>query len=367
MKIRNTLFAASAMALLAAPLLAQTRSPEVDALDAQLPGTIINDPTSLGWATQGAGLQKKSVTGADIPGGGAATRFTVPRAGAHPYDIAANVPILTAIAKGEDVTVGFWARTISASTTDGKATLNLRFQHNADPWPGFGDSSLSIGNEWKWYEMTANSTIDIPRGPGIMAFQLSAAKQSIEIGQTIVIKGARSIQPNVTAGPAPKLEMPPQLEGKGRLINRAESRAWGFNGAASTHSAFSDKGVYMGQATRFTSPSVGTNRWDIGANVVIEEAIKTGDVLHIAVTARTVSAATEDGKGLVGIRVQDNSAAGYPGFAENAFKPGVNWQLIQIRTTATRDIPAGAAAIALHFAGAQQVVDIGPVYVLKVN
>jgi hypothetical protein len=84
----------------------------------------------------------------------------------------------------------------------------------------------------------------------------------------------------------------------------------------------------------------------------------------IAIAARTESAATPDGKAKVGVRVQSNTPP-FDGFAQNSFTVGPNWQLIRIRTTATQGFAPGTASVALHFAGAAQVVDIGPVYVLK--
>jgi hypothetical protein len=82
------------------------------------------------------------------------------------------------------------------------------------------------------------------------------------------------------------------------------------------------------------------------------------------VAARTVSAATEDGKGRVGLRVQQASAP-YDGFGDASFSVGPNWQLIRLRTTATAELAQGNGVVALHFAGAQQVVDVGPVYVIR--
>lgn len=367
MKLRHAIIAAALVALIPAAVLAQTRNPQVEALDAQLPGTIINDPTSLAWLPQGPDLKIQSVKGGDIPGGGAAARYTIPHAGAHPYDSGVNVPLTAAIAKADVVTVGFWARAVSADTGDGNAIVGVRVQRNEDPWPGFIDTKLTIGRQWNWYEASAMSDIDIPVGKGIVALQLGGSKQVIEIGQAIVVKGASSIQPQAGATGAVALEMPPALVGKGTLLNQPQSRNWGYTGPGSCHADLADKTIFMGQATRFTSPSVGANPWDISANVPLSGEIKTGDVLLIALAVKTVSAGTDDGKALVGIRVQDNSASDYAGFADNKFKAGANWQLIQLRTTATRDIAPGSAVVALHFAGAQQVVDVGPVYVLKVN
>jgi len=64
------------------------------------------------------------------------------------------------------------------------------------------------------------------------------------------------------------------------------------------------------------------------------------------------------------MRIQDNTPP-YDGFAENIFKVGQKWQLIRINTVAPRDIPAGTAQVALHFAAEVQSIDVGPVYVFK--
>ena len=104
--------------------------------------------------------------------------------------------------------------------------------------------------------------------------------------------------------------------------------------------------------------------WDLGASIPIAEAIKTGDKLLIAVAARTENAAAPDGKGKVAIRVQGANPP-YDGFADNSLAIGPNWQLIRLKTIATRDFAPGQATVALHFAGAVQAVDIGPVYVIK--
>ena len=65
--------AAGLIAGLALPIAAAAQADNAAALaelEASLPGTLINDPTSLAWNTQGDGLEVDSVTGAEIPGGG---------------------------------------------------------------------------------------------------------------------------------------------------------------------------------------------------------------------------------------------------------------------------------------------------------
>jgi hypothetical protein len=110
----------------------------------------------------------------------------------------------------------------------------------------------------------------------------------------------------------------------------------------------------------------GTYRWDVGTHIPLEQGIAEGDRLLIAIAARAEAASSADGAALVGFRIQ-NGDPPYAGFAENQFKVGPKWQLIRVRTVAAETIPEGKAQIALHFAEMPQTVDIGPVYVLKLD
>jgi len=366
--------AAAAMAVSsAAP--AQDLSPELQALDAKLPGVLINDPTRLDWATQGLGFKSKGVTDATIPGGGAAVQFDIAKADAKPYSIQAFVPLLSKVAKGDTVTVGFYARALAAETADGKGVISVRFQQNSDPWPGFGDAAVKVGSDWEWHEVSGVSNINIAREVAVVALQLAGAKQTIQIGQAIVVKGAPAILgaadparqgDAAIAALAESVELPPPLKDAGRLIDRPDLRGWGNSGPAGSFAELDDKTIWLGKATRFTVTQKGQNRWDVATSIPLRDGIAVGDKLLIAVAAKTVSASAADGKALVGVRVQSSDPPN-AGFADHLVAVGPNWQLIRLETTATQAIAEGKATVALHFAEAPQVVDIGPVYVFKVN
>jgi hypothetical protein len=49
-----------------------------------------------------------------------------------------------------------------------------------------------VAAPWRGYEIAAKATVAIPAGKGVVGFQLSGAKQTIEIGQTIVLSGTKS-------------------------------------------------------------------------------------------------------------------------------------------------------------------------------
>jgi hypothetical protein len=361
--IRNSwLMMAGAMAALTAPP-AQAQQPDLAALDAQIPGTLLNDPTSLAWGRQGETLRVESLTDPAIPGGGAANRYRISRAGPNPYSAQASVEILQDIDKGDTVTVGFWARSVEPAS----GTLGLRIQRNADPWPGFADTTLTIGPEWKWHEVSAPATVDIAKGNGTLVFNLAGARQTIDIGQAIIVKGAASIAgtaPAATPAPAATVELPEPLRGAGRLVNNPAQRGWRNVGRAGAWQDRAEPAVWLGQATRFTSSSAGSE--DVTTTIPLGTAVTAGAKYLVAVVARTESAATDDGKALVGVRVQDSQPPN-PAFANAAFKVGPTWQLVRIPVTATADLPADRAEIVLDFARAVQAVDIGPVYVLKVE
>ena len=350
----------------AAPAAAGERqpTPELQALDDALPGRLINDPSALDWATFGSILKAKNVKSPDIPGGGAAVQFALQSPGTAPYDAGANVPIRTALGSKRDYVVAFWARTIKSDAPDGKGRISVRFQQNVAPYAGFGDTALTIGSEWQLYEVAAQGDRDIARGQAVLGLQLAGARQTIEVGQVIVVEGATTIRRAAApTAPAADPELPPQLVGKGDLLNDPANRDWLLYGAAQSAKATTTN-VYGRVATLLTVGTASTNAYDAGASVPLPGAIAEGDRLRIAILARAVSAATPDGQGKLAIRLQQKDAP-YDGFADNILIVGPNWRLYQIGTTATRALAPGQGQLALHTAGAEQALEIGPVYVLR--
>jgi hypothetical protein len=351
------------------PAVAQQPNAQLQALDDALPGTLINDPSKLDWPIFGPGVTSKVVKSPDIPGGGGAIQITSPKVAAHIYDIGANAPITAAVKSGQRIVIAFYARTVSAETPSGKGKLGLRVQQNAAPYPGFGDTVLDIGTDWQLYEVRATSNIDIAKGLAVVNFQFSGAKQSIQIGQTIIVEGADSIKTvSKTAAAIPTGPLPlmlPQLEGKGKLINDpAVQKNWAFYGSGLSQKEVPAKTLPTGSAIAVNVGTVGKNVYDAGASIPFDEAVVEGDVLTVAFMARTLSADTENGAGKVALRVQRNVPP-YPGFGDNTLAIGPNWKLYQLRTQARQDIPKGEGAVSLQLAGARQELEFGPLYVFN--
>jgi hypothetical protein len=358
-------------ALLAVPtvVVAQQPNAELQALDDALPGTLINDPTSLDWDVFGTGHTSKPIKDEGIPGGKAALQITVPKAGTTLYEVGVNAPITAVIKSGTDVVVAFYARTVSASTSDGNGLIGVRFQQNSAPFPGFGDTTFVIEKEWKLYQMTAKATVDIPKGQAVVGFQLSGAKQVIEIGQTIVAAGTTSL---TTKSGKPEqsatTELLPQLQGKGQLISNPANREWPVYGPGATNKVVPSPNIpgTGGTALLVRTAAATATAHEIGAIVPITEAIAEGDVLLIAVLARTAPGGTVDGISKLGIRVQANKVP-YPGFGDNVLTLGPTWRLLQIRTQAKMPIAAGEGVLSLHFGAAAQGIEVGQVYVINTS
>jgi hypothetical protein len=357
---------AAAISAVPAPAIAEQPNAELQALDDALPGTLINDPTRLDWDVFGTGQSSKSVKGDDIPGGKAALQISVPKAGSTLYEVGANAPIAAGIKTGTDVVVAFYARTVSAGTSDGKGRIGVRFQQNAAPYPGFGDTVLVIEKEWRLYEVATKSNVSIPKGQAVVGFQLSGAKQVIEIGQTIVVSGATSLttKSNKTVQSA-TTDLLPQLQGKGKLISNPADKDWSFFGAGGLRSTVPSPNIpgTGGSAMLVKTNAPSANAYDVGANIPITDAIAEGDILLIAILARTAPDSSPDGSSKLGIRVQLNEVP-YPGFGDNVLTLGPTWRLLQIKTQAKTAIAAGKGALALHFGAAAQAIEVGQVFVI---
>ena len=161
--------------------------PVLSALDGELPGWLINDPSSLDWAVYGDRVQVKPVQDETIPGGGAALRLTSRKAG-DPWSAGVNVPLIADIEEGRPVVIGFWARSVG-----GLGELLVRFQQNREPYPGFGDTEVPLTEEWRFIEVSGIADRAIKQSDAIVTIQFGAAKQTVEIGQALVLVGSESI------------------------------------------------------------------------------------------------------------------------------------------------------------------------------
>ena len=379
----KSVFAVAALAIAGAvspPVSANQNA--LEQLDAQLPGELVNDPTRLDWESYGE-IERSVNLDETIPGGGAAIQFTVKRANEFIYTAGTNVPLTKSVPRGGTITIGFYARAISAETSDGKGVLRVRFQQNAAPYPGFGEQTLAIGNEWEWYEVTAEAEQALRVKDGIVALQFGRTRQVLEIGQTIVVSGSERIaseqpenqlqpaameQPKPSPTPIPVVReeslIPEPLEGAGELLNDPRRGDWRIVGDIASALERDEPAIWLNRATRFTVATPSGDPDALSLAIPLNEPIKAGENLLIAVAGRTEQAITNDRRARVDAKI-DDLEPGRGNFAQAIFPLGEDWQLIRLRARSQRAYEPGGAELVLSFAGAAQIVDIGPVYVFR--
>lgn len=342
-------------------------TPELQAFDDALPGTLVNDPSRLDISFYGA-QESRPVRGADIPGGGGALRVTVRSVGATPYETGGSLPVRAAIRRGERYTVAFYARSERANLPDNQARVGIRLQENVAPYGGFGDQVVTIGPAWQLYEVSGVADRDIPAGGAVVGFQLGHAAQIVDIGQVIVVEGVASIRTTAPAAAAPVSpealtiieETPPQLIGRGPAVNDPTNRRWAAYGGVTATPVTTN--VFGRVATRFDVPTAGAQPYAAGASLTIGRELIAGRTLLLGFLARTTAASAADGQGRITVRLQQATEP-YDGFGDSQLTITGNWRLYQLRITAAQALPA-TAQIAFHLAAQQQSVEIGPVFLL---
>lgn len=350
---------------IALPVMVKADEAALAALQAQLPGKLMNDPTMLDWTVYGQGQKNKRVKTPGI-GGGVALQVTSPSASDAAHSIGVNVPLTAGFTPGQAITVVFWARTVSADTPDGLGRLGVRLQLNEAPYSGFGDSMLSIGGDWKMYEVKSQASISVDAEKAVLGFQVGAAKQVVEIGQIFVLDMGVKAVADPAGGGAMAIRMPVPERLPGKLLNDAASLDWPVYGAGQSHAKVETPDAGGGYALRVSSPAADEKPFNIGVSVPLVAAIVPDRDITVAFWARTVSAETPDGMGRIGLRVQEN-AAPYSGFGDTMLSVAPDWKLHQVKMRSSMALDPGKGVLGFQIAGAKQVVEIGQVYVLDMT
>jgi len=152
------------------------------ALDAQLPGTLINNPYNIQWKTEGSDRSEKIVESEGAPGG-MAYQVRIKKRKPNPWDTAIRIPMTVDIEKDEVIMVSFWAR--AAKPPKGKETgdIMVALQRNVDPYDSILEERIDLGTEWKLYSAAGTASRKYSADKTQLNFNLARAKQTIEFGQ----------------------------------------------------------------------------------------------------------------------------------------------------------------------------------------
>lgn len=153
--------------------------------EATIQNKFINVPSVGAWNVLGAAAQQRDDNG--IPGG-QSIRIAVPAKGANPWEVQASSGVIKPIKKGDIILVAFWAR--SEVPAEGQSTAiisSIRFQLTAAPYTSLFDAPASVGPTWKMYYASGAADRDCEVGTVGVSLHLATAKQTIDLGQVIIL------------------------------------------------------------------------------------------------------------------------------------------------------------------------------------
>jgi hypothetical protein len=106
----------------------------------------------------------------------------------------------------------------------------------------------------------------------------------------------------------------------------------------------------------------GANPWDVQASSPVQGAINEGDVVMLMYYARAVEAA--EGGSSLNARVQQN-AAPYTAVMDFTAPLTDEWKNYCAHRVATASLAANGGNVSIHLATANQVIELGPVFVFN--
>jgi hypothetical protein len=179
MKGRVAVLAAAAAAALPYALSAQG--------DDDILSKIINRPPVAAWRIDGLS-GKPAVRNDPAVQYGKALRVDVPGKGEHPWSVAASNPIDKPVKAGDNLVLAFWARLEKGENGASSATLpNNSVQMAAAPYTALFSQPVTIGPEWKMYEVKGKADKAYAGGTLTVSLHLATAKQVIDLGPVFVL------------------------------------------------------------------------------------------------------------------------------------------------------------------------------------
>ena len=147
-----------------------------------------------------------------------------------------------------------------------------------------------------------------------------------------------------------------------RAINQPGSN-WALYGANQKSKMIKTKGVPGEEAMRVEVTAKGANPWDVGALSPIQKAIGAGDAVLVAVWMHAPN--LKDGETApISFFGATEAAEPYGNIAAGNVDVGKEWKLYYASGKAPKAYAPGAARVTVHLAGAKQLVELGPVFVL---
>jgi hypothetical protein len=146
------------------------------------------------------------------------------------------------------------------------------------------------------------------------------------------------------------------------MILSASGDSWNVQGGT----VRDDAEVKGGKATRVTVRK-GVNPWDVQATIAVPQPVAKGDVVMVAYYARIETPPAGAATGIISQAGVQLAKAPYTAFANEPAAPNGKWGVYYTSGVADADYSKGAINLVLHLASANQVIDLGPVFMFNLG
>lgn len=164
------------------------------ALDAAMPGSLINNPYAVEWRTEG-GDHKSSVVKSEGVPGNMAYRVRIKKTKPNAWDTAARLDMSTDIAKDDVILVSFWARAHKVAKGKEAGRMQVALQRNVEPYDQIILEDIAPGPDWKLYNVAGTAARDYTAKKTNLNFNLAKAKQTIEFGPFYIMSLGKGTDP----------------------------------------------------------------------------------------------------------------------------------------------------------------------------
>ncbi|MFT4255063.1 MAG: hypothetical protein QM608_21585 [Caulobacter sp.] len=173
-------------------------APVASARDEGIMKYALNKP-STAWNVYGPGQTNAYVKDKAVVGGGGVRVVVATPDPSAAWRISGGQAVNGKIAKGDVITVAFWAKAEAVDGGPASATVaSVRVQQSAEPWGGIveGGSVKVDSPEWKIYSVSGRATMDADKGGAGVALHLGSTKQTIVLGPLFVLDFGPNYDPS---------------------------------------------------------------------------------------------------------------------------------------------------------------------------
>jgi hypothetical protein len=148
------------------------------------------------------------------------------------------------------------------------------------------------------------------------------------------------------------------------MVLSASGDSWNVWNA--TTAVRDDAAVKGGKATRITAKK-GANPWDAQASITLPQAVAKGDIILVAYYARVETPPEGASTANIPSAGIGLNKAPYTGFASETAAPSAKWGVYYTSGTADADHSKGTLNFGVQLAAADQVIDLGPVFIFNLG